>query len=308
MTYLVAAGLALQILAYRESAVWHPPADFRSKVLAACENRGAAFGKCFADQMKAAGASAEALAFTRLIHGDGYVQAFRPVARVGIAAVSYPFRANENDGLYLVNGDPPAINIDDLQKLVSGQMDSDPAYDAAKKSHPNADLWPGDRSSTGSLLALTFPDGSQQFVADYRVQAGCHACAVLGQAFFGFNFDPAGKFTGTEFSGFTPLYTFSRTASEKIVSVKPGSTFTIVLPSNRSTGYSWQLKSSASALEALGNKYEPSSDSRMGAGGEDLWTFHARGAGESTLHFSYARSWEKNTSPAKELKVTVRVR
>ncbi len=193
-THLAAAGLALQILAYRESAVWRPPADFRSKVLTACDNRGAGFSQCFIDQMKAAGASPDALAFTHLVHGDGYIQAFRPVAQVGIASVLYPFRANENDGLYLVNGRPPALNIDDLQKLPSGQMDFDHDFASVKKSHPNADLWPGDRSSADSLLALTFPDGSQQFVADYRVQAGCHACAVLGQAFFSFGFDQPRQF------------------------------------------------------------------------------------------------------------------
>lgn len=311
-TYLAAAGLALQLIAYRgayrESSVWHPPANFRSQVLAACENRGTAFGECFIDQMKAAGASPDALAFTRLIHGDGYIQAFRPVARVGIAAVFYPFRANENDGLYLVNGQPPALNIDDLQKLPSDQMESDPAYAAVKKSHANADVWPGDRSSADSLLALTFSDGSQEFVADYRVQEGCHACAVLGQAFFSFGFDHEGNFTGVAFSGFTPRYMSSRTASEKLFSVKRGSTFTLVLPSNRTTGYSWQLRSSsASILEAMGRKYEASSEGRAGAGGQELWTFHAGQAGESTLHFSYARAWEKNTSPAKELAMTVRV-
>jgi len=307
-TFLVAAGLALQILAYAESAVWHPPAGFRSKVLAACENSGAAFSQCFIEQMQAAGASPDALAFTRLIHGDGYIQTFRAVAHVGIAAVLYPFRANENNGLYLVNGQPPALNIDDLQKLPSGQMDSDPAYAAFKKSHSDADLWPGDRSSADSLLALTFPDGSQQFVADYRVQAGCHACAVLGQAFFSFGFDREGNFAGAAFGGFTPNYVFSRTASEKIFSVKPGRTFTLALPSNPSTGYSWQLRPlSAFTLETVGRKYEVSSAGRAGAGGQELWTFHAGKPGESTIHLSYARAWEKNTPAARELAVTVRV-
>ncbi|MBV8864014.1 MAG: protease inhibitor I42 family protein [Acidobacteriaceae bacterium] len=287
-SYLVAAGLGLQILAYRESAVWHPPTDFRSRVLTACENRGAAFGQCFADQMKAAGASPEALAFTRLIHGDGFIQAFRPVARVGVASVFYPFRANENYGLYLINGQPAAVNIDDLQRLPQDQMDFDPAYAAAKNSYSNADLWPGDRSSTSALLALIFPGGSQQFVAGYRVQAGCHACAVLGQAFFSFNFDPAGKFTGTEFSGFSPHYAFSEIASDKQFSVKPGSRFTLVLPSNRSTGYAWQLGSvAASVLQSLGHKYDLPGTTRLGQEGHELWTFQAVKPGQSTLHFSY---------------------
>ncbi len=308
-TYLMAAGLALQILAYHDSAVWHAPADFRSKALAACENRGGAFGQCFTDQMKAAGASPEALAFTRLINGDGYIQAFRPVGIVGVAAVVYPFRANENDGLYLVNGQPPAINIDELQKLPSGQLDADPAYAALKGSHPNADLWPGDRSSPDSLLALTSADGSQQFIANYRVQAGCHACAVLGQAFFTFNFDQSGRFSGIAFDGFTPHYAFSRVADEKIVSVKAGSKFRVVLPSNPSTGYSWSLRPlpTSPVIETLEHKYNGPSGATPGAEGQELWTLHASNPGETTLHFSYARKWQKNTSAAKELALTIRV-
>src|SRR5690349_18364765 len=104
--------LALASVNFGPSAVWHPPASFRQAVVAACGNRGADFGKCFADQMKTAGASAEALAFTNAIHDGGYMQAFRPVGQIAVASVMYPFRANENSALLIVNGAPAVIDVD----------------------------------------------------------------------------------------------------------------------------------------------------------------------------------------------------
>ena len=64
--------LALASSNFGPAAVWHPTASFRQSVVSACTNRGADFGKCFAGQMKAAGASADALAFTHAMNDDGY--------------------------------------------------------------------------------------------------------------------------------------------------------------------------------------------------------------------------------------------
>ncbi len=302
-------GLALQVHEFGGSVVWRPPDDFRNTVLSACENSGAGFGKCFAEHMKAAGASAQALDFTHLIHDDGYVQSLRRVGPVDAALVNYPFRANENSGLFLINGEPPAIDVDDFKRLPREDMNADAAYTAVYKAHPDATLWPGDRSSPDALLAVIMPDGSQQFVADYRIQAGCHACAVLGQAFFKFAFDSLGKFQAASFSGFTSKYLFSRVASEKMLTVESGSTWTIVLPSNRTTGYSWKLASlpNSASVESVSHKYEAGTGGMPGAGGDEHWTFHAVRQGESTLNFTYARPWEEN-SPGKRMAVTVRVR
>ncbi len=301
-------GLAMQVHEFGPSVVWRPPADFRKTVLSTCENSGAGFGKCFVDQMQAAGASAQALDFAHLINNDGYVQALRPIGPIDVASVNYPFRANENFGLFLINGEPPAIDIDDFKNLQQNQMKADAAYTSMFKRHPDATLWPGDRSSPDALLVLLMHDGSQQFVADYRIQAGCHACAVLGQAFFNFAFDSQGKFKGANFSGFTSKYTFSRIASEKMLRADTGSTWTILLPSNRTTGYSWKLASlpDSACVENVDHKYEASAGGLPGAGGDERWTFHAARQGESTLHFTYARPWEK-TNPAKTLSIDIRV-
>lgn len=54
-------------------AVWHPDAGFRKSVISACQGRGAGFMKCFAEHMRAAGASSQALAFTQAIQNNGYM-------------------------------------------------------------------------------------------------------------------------------------------------------------------------------------------------------------------------------------------
>jgi predicted secreted protein len=188
-------------------------------------------------------------------------------------------------------------------------MKVDPAYSAMFKSHPDATLWPGDRSSPDALLALVLPDNSQQFVAAYRVQAGCHACAVLGQTFFDFAFDSRGAFKAANFSGFTRNYVFSRTATVAMLAVEPDSTWTILLPSNRTTGYSWQLAPlpDSASIASVGHKYEAGAAGLPGAGGAERWTFHVKHQGESTLNFTYARPWEKS-NPAKTLSLQVRTR
>lgn len=300
--------LALASSNFGSAAVWHPAASFRQSVVTACGNRGADFDKCFAGQMKAAGASAEALAFTHAVHDDGYMQAFRPIGQIAVASVMYPFRANENSALLIVNSEPAVIDVDALNTLPVDRMKADPAYQEMLKEHPNATLWPGDRASADNLLALAFADGSREIVADYRVQAGCHACAVLGQAFFGFSFDSNAKLTATKFTGFTTEYRGIHAVPRKIIRVKPNTTFTVLLPANPSTGYSWGLDptQSRSDTQLLGHKYEPSGN-RIGSGGEERWSFRASGTTESRLHFSYRRPWEKNTAPAKSLEIVIQV-
>jgi len=290
------------------SAIWKPDANFRQTVISACQNRGAKFDACFADQMKAAGASADALAFTHAVHDEAYMQSFRPVGPIGIAVAVYPFRANENDALLIVNGEPPTIDVDALDKLPADQMRADPAYQAMLKNHADATLFPGDRSSTDALLAVGFADGSREVVAGYRVQAGCHACAVLGLAFFGFEFDPQGKWTGTKFNGFTTEYSGDRANARQIVRVTPNSTFTLLLPGNRTTGYSWALTPTKGkkALQSLGQKYEAQGNA-VGRGGEEQWSFRAPSSGNFTLNFGYKRPWEKNTAPAKSLEISVQI-
>lgn len=179
------------------ASIWHPADDFRQQVIGDCGGAGARFGECFASRMKQAGAAPEALAFSTALSNEGYMRDFRSCGRVSIAAVTYPFRANENDGLLLVNGDPHLIDVDKIEQLPKDGLSQLVAR------NPKASLWPSARDKTDRIIAEPTQGGGQRFLVEYRVQDGCHACAVLAKAIYTFDFDSSGKFLGIKFQKLT---------------------------------------------------------------------------------------------------------
>ena len=144
--------------------VWN--AD-KQTVLAAkqrcADTGGRELEECFADAMLGFGASPEAAAFTRSFGGGAFVRKFRETGRVDIAHIVYPFRANENHGILLVNGEPPIVDVDDIALLPKEAMEQDRTYAAIRKSYPRVTLWPGDRSFKQSLLVEALPGGRSGF-------------------------------------------------------------------------------------------------------------------------------------------------
>jgi hypothetical protein len=158
--------------------------------------------------MVKAGASADAVAFSRELdrvnHGDvGIMTGFQPVGPVDIAWVTYPLRANTNTGLLLVNGQPPLVDVENLQLLDQKTMKQSPQFQDLKGQFPQVDVWPGDRDGKTWPNSQKGPNGGVQFVADYPLINGCHACARAGSVYFNWNFDTQGKFLGTTFIGLT---------------------------------------------------------------------------------------------------------
>jgi hypothetical protein len=201
-------------------AMWQPPAQFVEGIRKTC-------GKdCFAKQM-AAVAPPAAVAFARSIDGEGWLRDFRKVARVDIAYVEYPFRANENQGWLLVNGSPSLVDVDNLQKLSKSELADNLAWSKLIAQSPHAALFPGDRSGTTDPMAILYPDGSQEFVVGYRVLDGCHACAQLGVAFLDFEFNPKGKLTAMEFLDVVPSPSDGPLA--RPIHVRAGQKFTLAL-------------------------------------------------------------------------------
>lgn len=144
---------------------------------------------CLLDRMRKGGASAGSIAFTqRLIAADspGYVSGWKQAGPVGIATVAYPFRANTNEGSWLVpaSGDP--IDVDAYQLSAGDKTRAD--YKAMIDDHPDAfPVPPGtitlDKTPAGNLRVLvTTPS------------AVCHACAPAASIVVGYDFDAAGHF------------------------------------------------------------------------------------------------------------------
>ena len=179
-------------------AVWSPPADFLSRFHSACDAlRGPAFNDCFVDKMRAAGAPPPALAFARRTGGMGYLRAFRDTGKVDVAYAEYPFRANENQVCLLVNGHPPWIDVDDVSLLDRQALAADRTYGVILKNYPKAMIFPSDRGGPSLPGARRFRDGGLEFLVDYVLRDGCHACAGVGSVRFVVRFDGAGKFLGT---------------------------------------------------------------------------------------------------------------
>lgn len=192
------------------SAVWQMPAQFMSSAHTACDKSTAsAFTECVIDQMAKAGASTDAVSFTRELykqsHGDlGILTGLQPVGPVDIAWITYPLRANTNYGLLFINGSPPIVNVEDLKLLDTKTMQQSPQFKDLKFQYPQVEVWPGDRDGKTWPNSQTGPSGGLEFVVAYHLINGCHACARAGFAMFNWNFTAAGKFLGTTFVGMTP--------------------------------------------------------------------------------------------------------
>jgi hypothetical protein len=193
------------------AAVWQMPDSFRTMILKKCGDatQPPPFAQCFITQMQQGGAPPAAVAFTRELYkassGDiGLMYGFHKVGPVDIAWINYPLRANTNDGLLFVNGQPRLLNLEDLKLLDQSGMQQDPQFQNTKAQFPKASVWPGDRDGTAWPNSQAGPNGGVQFTVGYPLINGCHACERVGFAMFNWNFDAKGKFLGTTFVGMTP--------------------------------------------------------------------------------------------------------
>jgi hypothetical protein len=181
-------------------AVWNPGQTVVSEVREGCiKPSEPELGKCFVEGMKKAGASAEAVAFMHSLNNDAYLIRFVRAGGPDIAFVRFPFRANQNDGCLLVNGNPALMNVDDLRKLPQSEMKKDPAYATLLAEYPKAMLWPGDRGDVNTVKIALTKASARSFLVSYMLLNGCHACARLATVWFRFDFDSTGKYVGTRY-------------------------------------------------------------------------------------------------------------
>ena len=166
---------------------------------------GVQFGSCFVQQMRAAGAPPQAVAFMHAVDDNGFMRDFKNTGRVDIAFALYPFAANENQHCLLVNGIPNLIDVDDYNLLPQEALKENSDYSVLLGKFPNIAVFPGDRSGTKFITAKNLPDGGQRFVVPYVLVNGCHACARVGSLHLAFNFDRSGKFLGAKVASVRPL-------------------------------------------------------------------------------------------------------
>ena len=156
--------------------------------------------------MTKAGAPPDAVRFTRELHKNnaqiGIMGEFKGFGPLGLAWVVYPLRANDNDGVLLLNGDPKFLDPDDMQKLDKAALQHDPLFLEWKKTAPKLGVWPGYRAGGAAQIrmARVWPGskpGDQSFLFSYPLIDGCRACAGSGFVNYWWDFDAQGKFQGT---------------------------------------------------------------------------------------------------------------
>ena len=261
-------------------AVFQPGPDFMTSVHKACDS-ASDFGTCLAAEMSKV-APPLAVAFTKSIRNEGWMTAYRSTGRIDVASVTYPFRANENRGWLLVNGNPDRIDVDDQRKLPLKLMKDDSSWSHLLASKPKAALFPGDRFSLTDPVAIHRGNGAQLFIVNYRVKDGCHACEVLGYAFFGFNFDAKGKFQGADFLGFqTPAN--PNLVPPRPIPVHSSEKFELILPWDSQGEFDWSLVQPGAdhIIRLTGNQ----NDSERHV---QIWGFSVVGSGATQVVLKYS--------------------
>ena len=275
--------------------------------------------ECFADAMESLGASQDAAAFTRSFGNGAFLKKFKESGKRDVAYVVFPYRANEVNGILLVNGEPPIVDVDDVVLLPKEAMEQDKVFSGIRKAFPKATLWPGDRSNKYPLID-PLPDGGQSFMVPYVLRNFCHACEILGTVYFSFDFDKEGRLTGERFIRVEPvpkkvtMKTDSRRDTEQIrfiVMTEENKEFTVRLSSNRTTGFQWRPADPIDerVIKLVRSDYVPFEKGNIvGAGGEEIWTFLAVAKGEAEITMEYVRPWEKNQAGLKTATIKVSVK
>jgi predicted secreted protein len=94
----------------------------------------------------------------------------------------------------------------------------------------------------------------------------------------------------------------------EVMVIVEGQSLELSLPSNPSTGFSWQYfpEPDSSILKETAHEYRGGESNLIGAGGREYWTFQAAGTGSSTLSLAYMRPWESRM-PEKIFKLEIKV-
>lgn len=96
------------------------------------------------------------------------------------------------------------------------------------------------------------------------------------------------------------------------VTVAAGEEVLITLPSNRSSGYRWVVRDSATPTLRSEGEAEYAQDStrnRMtGVPGAETFRFTAVEPGQGTLRLEYVRPWESGVAPSRVFRVGISVR
>ena len=177
-------------------AVWNPPEGKWETVNSECDDM-----TCIASEMKRAGASSQAIAFTELMHKVNddtvYMNLFKEMGTVDVAEVTGPVLNDPATSYFiLVNGIPRIIEL--LDKARNVDLKKDRHYQSFSKKFPKIMLW---ASHHDFEKMESLPQGGQRFIFKFLMLNGCHACEIAGWARIAFDFDQSGRLAATNLIG-----------------------------------------------------------------------------------------------------------
>lgn len=92
------------------------------------------------------------------------------------------------------------------------------------------------------------------------------------------------------------------------VKIRQQQEFTVTLPANPTTGYTWSVADSNTIhIQAIETVKYTAHSKKIGAGGDQEFRFKATEPGTSTLKLIYHRPWEKDVAPVDSFTVTIEI-
>ncbi len=178
------AALALETGPVDARAVW------QERSLSACrsEQSSAAPEVCLLRSMQRYGARPQAVAAARMLvkaGKAGFISAWRPLDKAALATVTYPFRANTNEGSLLIGSDGAAIDVD--EDAVREQDRASPAWRAFASTHPDAVPF----APAEFVGSTAIGDGGLRLLFATPMKS-CHACADDGALLVAYTLDKTG--------------------------------------------------------------------------------------------------------------------
>lgn len=273
--------------------VFTAPPEFEDVVKTVCQDlQSDRLQNCFAKEMKKAKASPPAVEFSKQLGEPGFVRDFKVAGAVDIAYVFYPYRANENQSCLIVNGDPATIDVDNHKLVGAGALKYNATYVALSKNRKEVSLWPGDRYGTETPDVEMGAMAGAHIIVNYRLREQCHACAVLGHAWYSFEFDAKGKFLGAKLIRVSETHEKAPTLrdAKKPVISGVGEEFTIALPMKCAAASGWMLAKALDSgkLRLIEHSHVAPPTGSGATGTEEVWKFAALGAGPTAVEFQNA--------------------
>ena len=108
----------------------------------------------------------------------------------------------------------------------------------------------------------------------------------------------------------TPAPEFVISEPGKSIEVAAGNEFKIIIESNPSTGYHWELVGGIdeSLLQFISTEYRATEPILPGASGKEAWTFKALAPGETTIVLGYYPPSNDPVEPAQTVTFTIVVK